>query len=61
MELVTKYMEKQLNLTHKFVEVVDRPLKKTSVTILRHNVEKPETSNVQVRLFGRRKKEEEVN
>ena len=29
--------------------------------MLRYNVEKPETSYVQVRLFGRRKEEENIN
>ena len=51
-------MEDQLKLTHKVVEVVDRPHRKICVTMLRCNVEKPETSYVQVRLFGRRKDEE---
>ena len=31
------------------------------VNMLRYNVEKPETSYVQVRLFGRRKDEENFN
>ena len=31
------------------------------MTMLRHNVEKPETSYVQVRLYGRRKDEEKFN
>ena len=31
------------------------------MTMLRYNVETPETSNVQVRLFGRRKDEEKYN
>ena len=53
-KLLAKDMEEQLNLTLKVVEVVDRPHRKICVTMLRHNVEKPETSYVQVRLFGRR-------
>ena len=61
-KLVAKDMEEQLKLRHKAVEVVDRPHRKICVTMLRQNVEKPETSYVQVRLFGRRKeKEKESN
>ena len=54
-------MEKQLKLTHKVVEVVVRPHRKICVTMLHYNVEKPETSYVQVRLFGRKKDEEKFN
>ena len=54
-------MEEPLKLTHKVVEVVDRPHRKICVTMLRYNVEKPETSHVQVRLFGRKKDEEKIN
>ena len=60
-KLLAKEMEEQLKLTHKVVEVVDRPHRKICVTMLRYNVEKPETSYVQVRLFGRRKDEEKFN
>ena len=54
-------MEEQLKLTRKVVKVVDRPHRTICVTMLRYNVEKPETSYVQVRLFGRRKHEEKIN
>ena len=60
-KLQAKDMEEQLKLSHKVVEVVDRPHRKMCVTMLRYNVEKPETSYVQVRLFGRRKDEEKFN
>ena len=60
-KLLAKDMEEQLKLTHKVVEVVDRPHRKICVTMLRYNVEKPETSYVQVRLFGRKKDEEKFN
>ena len=60
-KILAKDMEEQLKLTHKVVEVVDRPHRKICVTMLRYNVEKPETSYVQVRLFGRRKDEEKFN
>ena len=54
-------MKEQLKLAHKVVDFVDRPHRKICVTMLRYNVEKPETSYVQVRLFGRRMDEEKVN
>ena len=60
-KLLAKDMEEQLELTHKVVEVVERSHRKFCVTMLRYNVEKPETSYVQVRLFGRRKDEEKIN
>ena len=61
MKLLAKDIEQQLKLTHRNLEVVDRPHRKICVTMLRYNVEKPETSYVQVRLFGRRKEEEKFN
>ena len=60
-KLLAKDMEEQLKLTHKVVLVVDRPHREICVTMLRYNVEKPETSYVQLRLFGRRKDEEKFN
>ena len=54
-------MEKQLKLAHQVVEVVDRSHRKICVAMLRYNVEKPEISYVQVRLFGRREDEEKFN
>ena len=60
-KLLAKDMGEQLNFTHKVVEVVDRPHRKICVNMLRYNVEKPEASYVQVRLFGRRKDEEKFN
>ena len=54
-------MQEQLKFSHKLVEVVDRPHRKICVTTLRYNVEKPQTSYAQVRLFGRRKDEEKFN
>ena len=53
-KLLAKEMEEQLKLTHKVVEVVDRPHRKICMTMLRYNVEKPKTSYVQVRLFGKK-------
>ena len=60
-KLLAKDMEEQLKLTQKVVEVVDRPHRKICVTMLRYNVEKTETSYVQMRLFGRRNDEEKFN
>ena len=60
-KLQAKDMEEQLNLTHKVVVVGDRPYRKICVSMLRYNVEKPETSYVQTRLFARRKDEEKFN
>ena len=60
-KLLAKDMEEQLKLTHKVVEVVDRPHRKICLTMLRYNVEKPEFSYVQLRLFGRRTDEEKFN
>ena len=60
-KLLAKNMEEQLKLTQKIVEVVDRPHRKFCVTMLPYNVENPEASYVQVRLFGRRKDEEKFN
>ena len=54
-------MEEQLKLTHKVIEIVDRPHRKICVTMLRYIVQKPETSNVQVGLFGRRGDKEKFN
>ena len=59
-KLLAKDMKEQLKLTHKVVEVVDRPHRKICVTMLRYNVERPQTSYVQVPLFGR-KDEEKFN
>ena len=60
-KLLAKDMEELLKLKHRVVEVVDWPHSKICVTMLRYNVEKPETSYVQVRLFERRKDEEKFN
>ena len=55
---LSKDMEEQLNLVHKVIDVVDRPNRKICVTLLRHKVDNPETSSAQVRLFRRKKAEE---
>ena len=55
---LSKYMEEQLKLVHKVIDVVDRPNRETCVTLLRFKLDNPETSYAQVRLFGRSKEEE---
>ena len=42
-KLLAKNMEEQLKLTHKVVDIVDRPHRKIWVTMLGYSVEKPET------------------
>ena len=51
MKLLAKDMEEQLKYRNKVVEVLDRPDRKICVIMLRYNVEEPDTSYVQVRLF----------
>ena len=50
-------MEEQLKLVHKVIDAVDRPNRRVSVTLLRYNVDKKETSYAQIRPFARRKEE----
>ena len=51
-------MDEQLKLSHKVVHVVDRTNRKICVTLLRYNVDKPESSYAQFRLFAREKEDE---
>ena len=55
---MSRDMDEQLKLAHKVVDVVDRTNKKICVTLLRYNVDKPESSYAQVRLFARKKEDE---
>ena len=55
---LSRDMEEQLKLVHKVIDVVDRPNRRICVTLLRYKVDNPETSYAQVRLFGRKKEEE---
>ena len=50
---MSKDMDEQLKLAHKVVVVVDRANRKICVTLLRYNVDKPESSYAQVRLFAK--------
>ena len=55
---LSKDMEEQLNLVRKVIDVADCPNRRFCVTLLRYRADNPETSYVQVRLFGRKKGEE---
>ena len=53
-----KYMEEQLKLVYKVIDVVDCPNRKICVTLLRYKADNPDTSYAQLRLFGRKTEEE---
>ena len=55
---MSKDMEEQLKLAHKVDDAVDRANKKICVTLLRYNVDKPESSYAEVRLSVRKKEDE---
>ena len=57
---LSKNMEEQLKLVHKVIDVVDRPNKRICVTLQRYKSDNPETSYAKVRLFGRKKEEENI-
>ena len=57
---MSKNMDEQLKLAHKVVDLVDRANRNTCVTLLRYNVDNPDTSYAQVRLFGRKTEEEKI-
>ena len=58
---MSKDMDEQLKLAHKVVDVVDRASRKICVTLLRYNVDKPESSYAQVGLFARKKEDEKFH
>ena len=43
---MSKDNDKKLKLAHKVLDVMDRPNRKTCVTLLRYNVDNPESSHV---------------
>ena len=55
---LSKDMQEQLKLVHKVIDVVDCPIRRFCVTLLRYKVDNPETSYAQIRLFERKKEEE---
>ena len=54
----SKDMEEQLKLVHKAIDIVNCPNRRICVTLIRYKVNNPETSYAQVRVFRRKKKEE---
>ena len=58
---MSRDMDEQLkHKTHKVIDVMDRTNRKIFVTLLRYNVDKPESSYAQVRLFARMKEDEKL-
>ena len=55
---MSRDIDEKLKLVHKLVDIVDRTNRKICVTLLRYNVDKPESSYAQVRLFGRKNEDE---
>ena len=55
---MSKEKDEQVKLAHKVVEVVDRANRNFYVTLLGYNVDKPENSYAQVRIFARKQEDE---
>ena len=55
---MSKDLDEQLKLAQKVIDLVDRANRRICVTLLRYNVDKPESSYAQVRLFARNKEDE---
>ena len=55
---MSKDMDEQLKMAHKVVDIVDRANRRICVTLLQYNVDKLESSYAQVRIFARKKEEE---
>ena len=55
---MSRDVDEQLRLANKVVDVVDRTNRMICVTLLRYNVDKPESSYAQVRPFARKKEDE---
>ena len=53
-------MDEQLKQAHKVVHVLDRANRKICVNLLRHIVDKPESSYDQVRFLARKKEDEKI-
>ena len=51
-------MDEQLKLAHKIFDVRERANRKICETLLRYNFDKPESYFAQVRLFARKKEDE---
>ena len=57
---MSRDMDEQLKLAHKVVDVVDRINRKICLTLLRYNVDKPESSYAQIRLIARKNEDEKI-
>ena len=55
---LSKDMKEQLKFVHKVIDVVDCPNRRICVTLFSYKLDNPDTSYAQVRLFGRKKEEE---
>ena len=55
---MSKDKDAQFKLAHKVVDVVDQADRKICVNLLRYGVDKPESSNSQLRFFARKKEDE---
>ena len=55
---MSKDMDKQLKLDESVIDVVDRASRKNCVTLLRYNVDRPESSYAPVQFFARKKGDE---
>ena len=54
---MSKDIDEQLKLAHGVVDVLERPNRKICVTMLRYNVDKPESLYAQVRLVAGKEEE----
>ena len=54
---MSKDMDGELKLGHKMIDLEDSADRKICVTLLRYNVEKPETSYAQVRFFAKKQED----
>ena len=55
---MSKDLDEQVKLAHKVVDVVDRANRKICVTLLRYDVDKPESFHAQVQLLAKKKEDE---
>ena len=51
-------MDEQLKVPHQVVDLLDRANRQICRTLLRYDLDKPESSHAQVRLFARKKEDE---
>ena len=55
---MSKVIDEPLKLAHKVVDVVDQANRKICAILLRYKVDKPDSSYAQVRIFARKKEDE---